>query len=336
MTVTLESLGTTRELVMPSLRQAVDALDPFTRTIVSYHLGWCDQNGVETSGGGKSIRPALVLLVSEAVCGSATPAVRGAAAVEMVHNFSLLHDDIMDRDEERRHRPTVWAVWGESAAILAGDALLSLAHEVLASDASDNAQCASGLLAEATRELIRGQVLDLSYEKRDDVSLVECIDMEAAKTGALLAACGSIGATLGGADDRAVRAFADFGAQLGLAFQLVDDLLGIWGSPQTTGKPVYSDLAARKKTMPLVWCLENGGTYGERLAGWLCDDHDHSTDDLRTAADLIERAGGRDWAMTEARACTDQALQTLTAAGVDEPYLRRFEDLARFIVDREW
>ncbi len=334
MTVTLESLGTSRELVLPVMREAVDRLDPFTRKLASYHLGWCDRDGAATSGGGKAIRPALVLLVSEAVCGSATPAVRGAAAVELVHNFSLLHDDIMDGDDERRHQPTVWAVWGESAAILTGDALLSLAHEVLSVDPSARAQRASRVLAEATRELIRGQVLDLSYERRDDVSLVECVDMEAAKTGALLAACGSVGATLAGADERAVRAFAEFGSQLGIAFQLVDDLLGIWGSPETTGKPVYSDLAARKKTMPLVWCVEHGGTYGDRLSAWLTGGRDHDVDDLRAAADLIERSGARDWAMVEARTRTDQAMRALDAAGVDDLRRRRFDDLARFIVER--
>ena len=121
----------------------------------------------------------------------------------------------------------------------------------------------------ARRQLEYSYIIGLADYVGSDVTLAECCDMEAAKTGALLAASGSVGATLAGADQRTVRAYADFGADLGIAFQFVDDLLGIWGSPETTGKPVYSDLAARKKTMPLVWCLENGGAEGERLAAWL-------------------------------------------------------------------
>jgi geranylgeranyl diphosphate synthase, type I len=180
MTITAETLDRSRGMVAPALRLAVERLDPFTRLVVSYHLGWSDEHGTPTvANPGKTLRPALALLAAEAVTGRPEPGLPGAVAVELVHNFSLLHDDLMDRDTERRHRRTVWAVWGDATAVLAGDALLSLAHEVLTEGESPDGQAAGQALAIATRELIRGQVLDLAFEQRNDVTLDECLDMAA-------------------------------------------------------------------------------------------------------------------------------------------------------------
>ena len=206
MTITAETLDRSRGMVAPALRLAVERLDPFTRLVVSYHLGWSDEYGTPTvANPGKTLRPALALLAAEAVTGRPEPGLPGAVAVELVHNFSLLHDDLMDRDTERRHRRTVWAVWGDATAVLAGDALLSLAHEVLTEGDSPDGQAAGRALAIATRELIRGQVLDLAFEQRNDVTLDECLDMAAGKTGALLGVSAAIGAILVGAPQVVVR-----------------------------------------------------------------------------------------------------------------------------------
>src|SRR5215475_889475 len=184
MTVTMSVLDRSRHQVVPALQAAVSRLDPPTRLQASYHMGWCDEDGNPTSeGGGKAVRPALALLSAEAVGASVETGVPGAVAVELVHNFSLLHDDLLDGDLERRHRRTVWAVWGASSAILTGDAMLALAQEVLLDSAPQFAVQAARLLATATRELIRGQVLDLAFERRADVTLAECLDMAAGKTG---------------------------------------------------------------------------------------------------------------------------------------------------------
>jgi geranylgeranyl diphosphate synthase type I len=328
-----------RTLVHPALQAAVARLDPASRAISEYHLGWTESDGTpRPNGAGKGVRPTLALLSAQAAGAPAEVGVPGAVAVELVHNFSLLHDDVMDHDEERRHRRTVWALWGESAAILTGDAMLALAIEVLLEAPTPHAAAAARELLAATRELIRGQVEDLAFESRDDVGLDECLDMADGKTGALLAASGCIGAVLAGAPEPVVTALRDNGRHLGAAFQLVDDLLGIWGSPEATGKPVLNDLRNRKKSLPVTYVLCRGGADGERLAHWFAAERPADGDDvgvLRDVAALIERAGGRAWAAEEA----ERQLRLADAAldRVDIPARTRAElaDLARYLTRRE-
>jgi geranylgeranyl diphosphate synthase type I len=336
MTTVLPGLGRTRELVQPALRSAVDRLDRSTRHVVAYHLGWCDEQGVPIEAdGGKAVRPALALLAAEAVGGQREVAVPGAVAVELVHNFSLVHDDLMDRDAERHHRPTVWSVWGDAMAVLVGDALLSLAHDVLDRSDSPYAVSASQALGRATRELIRGQVLDVAFESRDDVTLAECLDMAAGKTGALMAVSAELGAVLAGAPAPTAAALRRYGEQVGLAFQLIDDLLGIWGWPERTGKPVFSDLRSRKKTMPVVWATHHGGDPGRELAHWLAGSVEPDELALRHAADLVDRAGGRAWAQREARARTEGAVVALDGLGLDPAQRDELVRLATFVVERD-
>jgi len=233
MTATLlpNALDRARNAVQPAMEAAVDRLDPDSRAIAAYHLGWTEADGTPRPGGaGKGVRQTLAVISAEVAGATAEVGVPGAVAVELVHNFSLLHDDVMDRDTERRHRRTVWSLWGESAAILTGDAMLALAVEVLLESPSPHAAAAARELMAATRELIRGQVADLSFESRTDVGLEECLDMADGKTGALLAVSSCIGAILAGAPRSVVDALRDHGRHVGAAFQLVDDLLGIWGS----------------------------------------------------------------------------------------------------------
>nr|WP_221332996.1 polyprenyl synthetase family protein [Nocardia transvalensis] len=317
------------------MRQAVNRLDDTIRPVVSYHFGWCDEHGrpVRTNGG-KSLRSRLVLHAARAVGGDDARALPGAAAVELVHNFSLVHDDLMDRDATRRHRPTVWAVWGDAVAVLAGDAMLSLAPEVLLESGSPQAVPAARMIGAATRELIRGQAADVGFEHRDNVTLAECVRMATGKTAALLAASASIGAVLSGAPPRSVTAMKHFGHHLGLAFQLVDDLLGIWGDPETTGKPVCSDLRSRKKSLPVVRTLEAGGPAGRELALLLAQPDALTEAQLRTAADLVDRGGGRRWARAEARRRITLAERSLAVVPMAETARRDLTDLANFIVER--
>ena len=270
MTSIVQTLDDARELITPLLRKVVHRLDPSTRLVVSYHLGWCDEHGIPVNtNGGKAIRPAIALLGAQSAGAEPESALPGAVAVELVHNFSLVHDDLMDRDSERRHRATVWAQWDDATAVLAGDAMLSLAHEVLLDVPTPHARAAEMVVAIATRELIRGQALDVAFESRRAVSLDECVAMARGKTGPLMSASAAIGAVLAGAPTVVTDALAAYGDHVGLAFQLVDDLLGIWGRPEITGKPVYSDLRSHKKTLPVTWAIENGGTAGRELAhGW--------------------------------------------------------------------
>jgi geranylgeranyl diphosphate synthase, type I len=335
MTAMLEALHRSRDQVTPALQAAVQRLDPSSRLQASYHLGWCDADGTPRSGGGgKAVRPALALLSAEAVGAPAEVGLPGAVAVELVHNFSLLHDDLMDGDVERRHRRTVWSIWGSPAAILTGDALLALAHEVVLESPSPHAGRAALLLASTTRELTRGQVQDLAFETRDDVTLEECLDMAGGKTGALLSASAAIGAVLAGAPEDTLAALTTFGAQVGLAFQLVDDVLGIWGDPAVTGKPVHNDLRSRKKSLPVTYALGNA-QHGAEIKAWLVAPGDHDDESVRRAADLVATAGGRDWALAEARRRMLLAEDALSSVDIRPQVRADMFSLAQFIVDRD-
>jgi geranylgeranyl diphosphate synthase type I len=325
-----------RELTAPALRAAVKRLEPSIAQVAAYHLGWVDVSGRPVSGnGGKAIRPALAVLSAEVVGADARQALPGAVAVELVHNFSLLHDDLMDGDEERRHRTTAWKAFGPAMAILAGDALLALAEDVLLEVPGPTAARAARHLTGATDRLITGQAEDLSFESRLDVSVEECMAMEGNKTGALLACSSSIGAVLAGAPEPAVKALGDFGHHLGLAFQAVDDLLGIWGEPEVTGKPAWSDLCQRKKSVPVAVALGAGTASSERLAGLLSGDGPVGEEDLALAAKLVQEAGGQDWTQREAERQLELALGCLEAVAIPAAPRDDLVSLARFVTKRE-
>jgi geranylgeranyl diphosphate synthase type I len=328
-----------RSLTTPVMREAIGRLAPPMDTVGSYHFGWTDAEGNPVAGAaGKGLRPALALLSAQVPGADPKTGVPGAAAVELVHNFSLLHDDLMDGDEQRHHRPTVWKVHGEAQAILVGDAMFALANEVLIEQGGPEALRALRRLTAATRALIDGQAQDLSFEKRDRVSVAECMAMEGNKTSALLACSASIGAVLGGADDDAADALERYGYHLGLAFQGVDDLLGIWGDTAVTGKPSWGDLRQRKKSLPVVAALAAGGSASDRLAAQLADgrtEGDESESELAERAALIEEAGGRRWTQEEAERQYGTALAALDDVPMDTEVRQAFIALAEFVVVRE-
>lgn len=328
-------LDRARELVTPVLAAAVDRLVPEIRRVVAYHLGWSDVDGRPAGADhGKYVRPALALLSALAVGADAAPGVLGGATVEMVHNFSLLHDDVMDGDRERRHRPTVWAVFGVGPAIIAGDALASLAHEVLLDAPGDHGPAAAAALAAASSRMIAGQAHDMAFESQAVVSVASCSAMEADKTGALLGAASSIGAILAGADPAQVAALNDFGLHLGLAFQAVDDLLGIWGDPARTGKPVASDLRQHKKTLPVTAALAAADGHLGELAD-LLGQVELSEPELARAIRLIEDCGGRSRAALEARDQLQSALAALDRVTLEPAAVAQLFEVAAFIADRE-
>jgi geranylgeranyl diphosphate synthase type I len=336
-----EELVRARELVAPGLLAAADRLGPRLRRVVGFHFGWWDAKGQPYGGagmacaGGKAVRPALAELCAQAVGGEPGRGVPAAVAVELVHNFSLLHDDVMDSDRTRRHRPTAWAVFGVPAAILAGDTLLALAADVLATGYPELAGEASRLVTGAVLGLLDGQAADVAFEHRADVSLAECLEMVAGKTGALLACACELGALAGGASPARAARMRRFGEHLGLAFQLVDDLLGIWGDPAVTGKPVMNDLRTRKKSLPVVAALSSGTDAGRRLGRLYTGRRPLSDRDLRTAAELVERSGGRAWARERTEAALDAALACLHAAAPEPAAAARLAAIARLVGDRD-
>jgi geranylgeranyl diphosphate synthase type I len=327
-----------RAMVEPALRRAVDELTPTMRAVGRYHAGWADEHGQDTpGGGGKVLRPALTVLAARATGADPRLAVPAAVGVELVHNFSLLHDDVMDGDVERRHRPTAWRVFGVPAAILAGDAMLTLAVETVRRGSADAVSGAViGCLNEAVQQLITGQTADIEFERRQDVTLPECLEMVAGKTGALMRCATAIGAIAVGASESTVAALAAFGEHLGLAFQLVDDLLGIWGSPAVTGKPRLADLASRKKSVPVVAALNSGTAAGDRLRDmYFAPDVVDDEVRLFTMAELIKEAGGLEWAETEADRRIRAAERCLLRLDAPPPVAEALRATAWFVTRRD-
>ena len=336
-TTTLPALRSAQELVQPALQRAVAGMSAESARIAAYHLGWTEADGTpRTGGGGKALRPALALLAAQAADASPEVARPGAVAVELVHNFSLLHDDVIDGDVERRHRPTVWALEGASAAILAGDEMLSVAYATLLDPSvGPHGIPAARVLAATVRDLIRGQFEDVAFEHRDGVRLEECLAMADGKTAALLSASAAVGAVLAGADAAVVDALAAYGRHLGIAFQLVDDLLGIWGDPEATGKAVGADLRARKKTLPVTYALSQPVRAAVDLAALLQNQDPLTDTDVARASALVEECGGRAWAEREADRRLAHAESALAEVGLVAAPRAELVALARFVGSRD-
>jgi geranylgeranyl diphosphate synthase, type I len=336
-------LSQTRQLTSAAHRAAIDSLPARMRHMAGYHIGWWDADGNPADPVGKAIRPAFTLTCARAATANAAAtdaaaanaaaanaaverAVPAAVAVELVHDFSLLHDDVIDRDLTRRHQPAAWTVFGVGQAILVGDALLALAIEQL-DDAAP-----MRVLAAAARELCAGQSADVAFEDRSSVDVAECLAMVEGKTGALLGAACQLGAMAAGLSASASVPYRLFGRELGMAFQLVDDLLGIWGEPSVTGKPAGSDLTSRKKSLPVVFALSTDTPAGRELAADYADDR---AIDVARAAALVEQAGGRAWAQAEAGRRTTAALQALAAANPAPAAADDLRALAALITHRD-
>ncbi len=297
--------------------------------MVRYHLG-LDGSGASA---GKRMRPLLGLLAYASIAGDYRPALPGAAAVELGHNFSLVHDDIEDGDRERRHRPTVWALHGVAQAINTGDMLFSLSrmalHRLSDLGFSDAKVLRLMRLYDQTCvALCEGQFIDIATSESDDLMSVELyFDMIGRKTAALIAASIEAGALLASDDDAVIARYRAFGWALGLAFQVNDDLLGIWGAEQTTGKEA-SDIARRKKTLPVIYAFEHAGPEDRERLAKLYGNGGPTNDDVAEIIAILERTGARDFTRTEARRHRDEALAELDAAGVVDPEARaRLEEI---------
>ncbi|MVO83202.1 polyprenyl synthetase family protein [Streptomyces sp. p1417] len=334
-----EILASARLRVDPELRAAVDSLPGSLRRIALYHFGWEHADGTPAAGNaGKAVRPALVLTAVRALGGDPLSAIRAATAVELTHNFTLLHDDVMDRDTTRRHRPTAWTVFGDTDAILAGDALQALAQRLLAEDPHPGAPAAAARLAACVVELCAGQRTDCDLEGRapQEVSLEECLGMVEARTGALLGCACAIGAVYAGAGAETAAALDGFGRQAGLAFQLIDDVIGIWGDPARTGRPARTDLAVRKKSLPVVAALASGTPEGAALAGLYGRGRLTAVGDPELVAQAVERAGGRDWAQSHAADRMSRALGDLARAVPDPERAGGLLALAEYVTRRPY
>jgi len=306
--------------------------------MLAYHLGLDHEGGPR----GKRMRPLLGLLAYRSLTGDSRPALPGAAAVELGHNFSLVHDDIEDGDRERRHRPTLWAIWGIPLAINAGDALFALSrlaiYRLLESDISEHRVLElMRVYDETCLALCEGQFLDITFERRADVTVSEYMEMIGKKTAALVGASVQAGAILATDDPAIGEIYRRFGYDLGLAFQMADDLKGTFWTSAESGKAEAGDVRKRKKTLPLVWALENASAAdADRLReiyhrgvratdGGVAPEADAPMpeDEVREVLAILERCGAHDQARSETQRHRDAAL--LDVAALPVPDERRVE-----------
>jgi geranylgeranyl diphosphate synthase, type I len=325
-----------RERLATALRDELRGLGSELQEVASYHLGYTDAEGHPfDGGGGKLLRPCLTLLCAQAAGGQVGSAMPAAVAVQLVHEFSLLHDDIMDNDPTRRGRDTAWRVFGATRAILAGDGLLSLAMQVLSRVDGQCGNAAMRQLTDAVLTLTRGQATDLALEAAPTVTEDQARQVAWDKTAVLFGAACLTGATIVGVPPGGLRAngFHRFGLALGLAFQLVDDLLGVWGDPQVTGKPVGADLARRKKSLPVAHALaaERPASVelARRYATPPCDDPVQ----VKGLAELVDQAGGRRWATGEAHRQVHAAIHAVCGLDGQDDHIRGLHSVARGVLD---
>jgi geranylgeranyl diphosphate synthase type I len=304
----------------------VQTTDPSTAGVYEmcrYHLG-LDGSG----SSGKRMRPVLGLLAYASITGDHHRALPGAAAVELGHNFSLVHDDIEDRDLERRHRPTLWSLHGVPQAINTGDMLFSLSRVALhrLSDLGFPDRTVLRLMRlydETCVALCEGQYLDMrsSDGSPTPMSVEAYFDMIGRKTAALIAASIEAGAVLATDDDAVIGRYRAFGWDLGMAFQLNDDLLGIWGEEHATGKEP-TDIARHKKTLPVLYALENAGPADRARLADLAERLELSSAEVDEMRAILEGSGAREFTRAQAAERRDRALAELDAAGVVRPEAR--------------
>lgn len=319
-TAAVEILSRAKTLVQPGLEAAIKRLGAELSPALEHHL----------LVGGKYVRACLALLSARAAGADEETGLVGALALELIHNFSLIHDDIIDGDLERRHQPTVWAKFGAGPAIIAGDALSTLAFQLLLEEPDAGRVAAARSLADATQAMIIGQAQDIASEQKLALTLDECLAMEAGKTGALLSCAASIGAHLAGADAAVVEALADYGTHLGVAFQAVDDMLGVWGEPSVTGKPVGNDLRLRKKTLPISIANSKGfDIFSEPI------DRKLSDADVIEAMVFLDECGARYETMELAEHELAAALEALERVPLAEQPRNEFAVIARYVVERD-
>jgi geranylgeranyl diphosphate synthase type I len=307
--------------------------------LLSYPLGWVDAELQPLAGGatGKRLRPALCLLVCEAVSGEHQAALAPAAAVELVHNFSLVHDDIQDESPLRRGRPTVWARWQTAQAINVGDGLFALAQLAISQDEAVEPEVrleAVHRLNVTCLRLVEGQYLDLELQANGAASLEAYQAMIGGKTAALLECAAWLGARFGGAAVERTDRFAEFGRRLGVAFQFQDDLLGVWGDPRRTGKSAESDLLTRKQALPAVLALRHSGRAADRFRALFEGQGEMRLADAGEALELLDELGVRQETAAMVQAGYDAAARELSEAIVEQPesplwsLLQRFRDRA--------
>lgn len=335
-TTYLPALDIEMRSVLGANSDSAATTDPFYG-MIHYHMGWADES-LNPAGGnsGKRIRPLLCLLACAAAGGDWQKALPAAAGIEILHNFSLVHDDIQDNSPTRRGRSTLWTLWGQPQAINTGDAMFALAHIALNRLAERGVPPA--IVVQALRRfdetcvaLTRGQYNDMTFETRDGVGVDEYLAMITGKTAVLVSLSAELGALVAGVEDDRVSHFRDFGLNLGLAFQIQDDILGIWGDESVTGKSAATDITTRKKTLPVLYALARS----EPLRA-LYEEGEGNGDFVQRVVMMLDDIGARRYAIERAEYYTNAAAAGLAAARPMEPAAAALDQLTDMLLRRDF
>ncbi len=335
--------GRYQDMIGRALREELEPYELPLYTTLRYYLGWVDPNGnPDPQPEGKALRPTLCLRACEAVGGDPKVALPAAVSLEYIHNFSLIHDDIQDGDEFRRHRKTVWAIWGEPVGIVSGSAIFALADlaagKLAERGVADSISVEVGrALADRYLRMMEGQYLDISYEGRPSITVDEYLDMIQRKTGALIECSVYCGALIGAgesAEPGLIEQMRQLGRELGYIFQIRDDVLGVWGGP-ATGKPVGADIQRKKKALPAVHALDNAtGAAAGQLAGIYAKD-ELSGSDVEDVLQIMDDLGTRNYCEALASDHWRKALDVLQSIPLENDAGSDLRNLGEFLLVRE-
>lgn len=341
-----DELSGLRDEIESKMKVVIDRrgyVAPPLREMVYHHLGWKPQDDVPIQTQGKRVRPLITLLVGKALGGNDEAVLALAAAIELIHNFTIVHDDIMDRSPERRHRPTLWRLWGDGQAINTGDGLcilgylsaLDLRHIALGSDGKVLSE-ASLALTEACLDTVEGQILDVGFEVRSSISVEEYIVMVSHKSASLIGCAARCGALLSTNDKDIVEAYAQFGRNLGIAFQMRDDYLGIWGDESVTGKPTGIDIMERKKSLPVVWGFAAAGDADRARLESIYANQETTEEDVNEVQHLLTDIGADVYTNQLASQYYEDSLADLAATGIENEWQEKLRSLAVFLIERTY
>ena len=340
----LDTITADVDVEMLAIREEQTGVAPIFWQIVDYQFGW-DLSPDDKAGrrrvSGKKIRPLLMALVAQAINGDYQHVLPAGAALEFIHNFTLLHDDVMDKSVERRHRPAAWTRWGSTQAINAGDGLFALAFVAgtrLLDRGVEPRRVAEACrtLAQASLWTAEGQMLDIDFETRDSVGTDEYITMITNKSGTLIEAAAKIGAQLSTGDAHVIESYARFARHLGIAFQIRDDYLGVWGDEATTGKSATSDIREKKKAYPILAGLELAGDADRAALQQIYAQESLTDDDVQTVLAILTRLGAADQTDHVAGEYYSAALAHLDQTQIHNETQDAIRQLAAFLIERAY
>lgn len=329
---------------MRAARQEQTEIAPILWEIIDYQFGWdlpAEDSNFFQKVSGKKIRPLLMALVAKAICGHYQHILPAGVALELIHNFTLLHDDVMDQSPERRHRPAVWTRWGDYQAINAGDGLYALANlssvRLLNIDTPPNKIVqVFRVLSQACLWTAEGQILDMDFETRETVATDEYITMIANKSATLIEAAALIGALLSTDDQQVVQAYGQFARNLGIAFQVRDDYLGIWGNTATTGKSATSDIVEKKKSYPVLAAFEHAIPADRDTLRRIYAQTTLAESEIQTVLDILDRTGAAEQTDEIAEQYYETAMNSLKNTGIENETQNLIHQLATFLIKRAY